>query len=122
MAKLVLLLDDVAINEYRLDKERITIGRGTGNDILVDDPVVSTQHAVITTNKNTFMPEILDVFYKDLKSTNGSRINKIEPKEKQKLRQGDIIQIGRSLFRFDNEHDDTVDETAIYIPDDEDDL
>lgn len=119
MAKLVLMLDEVAINEYRLDKERITLGRSSDNDILVDDPIVSSQHAVITTNKNALMPELLDVFFDDLGSTNGSRINKMGSKEKQKLRQGDIIQVGRSMFRFDNEQDEVIDSTAIYIPDDE---
>ncbi len=119
MAKLVLMLDDVAINEYRLDKKQITLGRSSDNDVLVDDPVVSSRHAVITTNKNALMPELLDVFFDDLGSTNGSRINKMEPKKRQKLRQGDIIQVGRSLFRFDNEQDDVIDSTAIYIPDDE---
>lgn len=119
MAKLLLLLDDVVINEYRLDKNRITIGRGSSSDILVDDPIVSSQHAVITTSKNTFMPEILDVFFKDLNSTNGSRINKLQPKEQQKLKQGDTIEIGRSIYRFDDEQETEVDETAIYVPDED---
>ena len=119
MAKMVLMLDDVAINEYRLDKRRTTIGRSSENDILVDDPIVSSRHAVITTHKNALMPELLDVFFDDLESTNGSRINKMEAKKQQKLRQGDIIQVGRSLFRFDNEQDEVIDSTAIYIPDDE---
>jgi len=119
MAKLVLLLDDVAINEYRLDKKRITIGRNPDNDILVDDPVVSSRHAIITTNQNALMTELLDVFFEDLNSTNGSRVNKMAPKKHQKLRQGDIIQVGRSLLRFDSEQDEVIDATAIYIPDDD---
>jgi len=120
MAKLLLLLDDVVINEYPLDKKRNTIGRSSSSDILVDDPVVSSQHAVITTTKNTFMPEILDVYFKDLKSTNGSRINKMKPTKNQKLKNGDTIEIGRSIYRFDDEQntDGTVTATAIYIPDD----
>ncbi len=118
MAKLLLLLDDVVINEYSLDKKRITIGREASSDILVDDPVVSSQHAVITINKNAYMPETLDVFFNDLKSTNGSRINKLRPKERQKLKNGDIIEIGRSVYRYDDGQNAPIDATAIFLPDD----
>ena len=117
MAKLLLLLDDVVINEYPLDKKRITIGREASSDILVDDPVVSGQHAVITIDKNTFMPETLDVFFNDLKSTNGSRINKLRPKERQKLKNGDTLEIGRSVYRYDDGQNSPIDATAIFIPD-----
>ncbi len=120
MAKLLLLLDDVVINEYPLDKKRITIGREASSDILVDDPVVSGQHAVITIDKNTFMPETLDVFFNDLKSTNGSRINKLRPKERQKLKNGDTLEIGRSVYRYDDGQNSPIDATAIFIPDDDD--
>lgn len=119
MAKLVLMLNDVAINEYKLEKEKITLGRSANNDILVDDPIVSSQHAVISTKQNTFMPEVLDVIYEDLKSTNGSKINKMKLDKPQQLRQGDIIQVGRSMFRYEDELSDQVDATAIYLPDDE---
>jgi len=120
MAKLLLLLDEVVINEYPFDKKRITIGRSPSSDILVDDPIVSGQHAVITTNKNAYMPEILDVHFKDLNSTNGSRINKLKPKEQQQLKNGDIIEIGRSVYRYDDEQNAGIDETAIYLPDEDD--
>jgi pSer/pThr/pTyr-binding forkhead associated (FHA) protein len=119
MAKLVLMLNDVAINEYKLEKENITLGRSASNDILVDDPIVSTQHAIIRTKKNAFMPEVLDVFYEDLNSTNGSRINKMKLTKPQQLKQGDIIQIGRSVFRYEDEISDQIDATAIYLPEDE---
>lgn len=117
MAKLILMINDVAINEYKLLKDRITLGRSTENDILVDDPIVSSEHAVITTSQNAFMPELLDVTYSDLKSTNGSKINKMALNKPQLLKQGDIIQIGRSIFRYDNELGGAIDETAIYLPD-----
>jgi len=120
MAKLLLLLDEVVINEYPLNKKHITIGREANSDILVDDPVVSNQHAIITINNNSFMPETLDVLFNDLKSTNGSRINKLQPKERQKLKNGDIIEIGRSIYRYDDEQNNPVDATAIYIPEEND--
>jgi len=120
MAKFLLLLDEVVINEYPLNKKHTTIGREASSDILVDDPVVSNQHAIITINKNSFMPETLDVLFNDLNSTNGSRINKLKPKERQKLKNGDIIEIGRSIYRYDDEQENPVDATAIYIPDEHD--
>lgn len=115
MAKLVLTLDDVAINEYPLDKGRITIGRNPGNDILVDDPIVSAKHALVVLNKSPYMTGLADVFIQDLKSTNGTIVNgkKID---RCRLKHADVILIGRAYFRFDDGHTDITDTTAIYIP------
>ncbi len=47
MAKLILSLDQVVVEEYLLDKARLTIGRRPSNDIQIDNLAVSGEHAVI---------------------------------------------------------------------------
>lgn len=118
MGKLVLTIDEVAINEYPLDKSRIHIGRSGDNDILVDDPIVSGRHALLNVKKSAYMPGLDDVVIQDLKSTNGTRVNGRAIKS-LKLKHGDVIEIGRSCFRYDDGKTDVVDTTAIYVPDDD---
>jgi pSer/pThr/pTyr-binding forkhead associated (FHA) protein len=65
MAKLILSLDDVVLNEIPLTKERTTIGRKPHNDIQIDNLAVSGEHAVIETIMN-------DCILEDLGSTNGT--------------------------------------------------
>jgi pSer/pThr/pTyr-binding forkhead associated (FHA) protein len=118
MAKLVLILDDVAINEFPLKKSRTILGRGSKCDILVDDPIVSSQHAILISNRNAYMPGLLDVQLKDINSTNGTCVNERKVTT-CKLKHGDMIQIGRSKFRFDDGHTDISSTTAIYIREDD---
>lgn len=68
MAKLVLTVDGVVMNEVVLARERMTIGRKPHNDIVIDNIAVSAEHAVIVTLFN-------DSFLEDLGSTNGTFVN-----------------------------------------------
>lgn len=72
---------------------KITIGRDTSNDIVVDNKLASRHHAVIQKIKNDF-------FLKDENSTNGTYVNQVRiPKDKYiKLNPGDQIQIGTNTF------------------------
>ena len=73
-------------------KRRTTIGRAADNDIVIDTTVVSRNHAVIAAGpQNTYV--------EDLNSTNGLTVNKHRV-QRQQLRDGDLIQIGASRFRF----------------------
>ena len=47
MAKLVLSTDGSIVHQSFLDQERVTIGRAADNDVVVDDPAVSREHAAI---------------------------------------------------------------------------
>ena len=67
MAKLVVMLNGAMVGNHFIDKGRITIGRRSGNDIHLDDPGVSKEHAVIQTVGN-------DHIFEDLGSTNGSTL------------------------------------------------
>lgn len=105
MAKLICKLDNKVVNEYALDKERITIGRRQDNDIVVDHLAVSGLHAQIETIGR-------DSFLEDLDSTNGTTVN-LKPVKKHILQDGDAIEIGRYQFVYDiNAVDPAVQEKA----------
>ena len=52
MSKLILSLEDGTRKEYLLDRERIRIGRKSGNDIQITDTAVSGEHALVITILN----------------------------------------------------------------------
>ena len=49
MAKLILTLNSKVLNQYFVDKPCLTIGRGPDNDIVINDPLLSREHARIVT-------------------------------------------------------------------------
>jgi len=95
MAKLIMSLDNAVIREVPLDKERVTIGRKSHNDIQVDNLAVSGEHAVIVTILN-------DSFLEDLGSTNGTLINGNAVK-KHILQNNDTIEVGKYKFKYVSE-------------------
>ena len=68
---------------------KITIGRESDNDVVVDNKLASRHHAVIQKIKDAY-------FVKDANSTNGTYINgvKIPPDKYVKLNPGDKVTIG----------------------------
>jgi len=92
MAKLILSLDDVVLEEIPLAKERTTIGRKPQNDIQIDNLAVSGEHAVIVTILN-------DCFLEDLGSTNGTLVNGVLAK-KHLLQNNDVIELGKYKLKF----------------------
>jgi len=95
MAKLIFLLDGNVIQDYPLDKERMTIGRRAANDIHIDNLAISGEHAVITRDGE-------DVFIEDLNSTNGTLVNQARIK-KHALKHGDEIVLGKYSLKFIND-------------------
>lgn len=95
-AKLILSLDGEFIQEYPLVKERMTIGRKAGNDIVINNLAVSSQHAAIITILH-------DSFMEDLDSTNGLLVNGA-PVKKHFLQNGDEIEIGKYKLKYLNDH------------------
>lgn len=72
----------------------IKIGRDTGNELLVDDDMVSGVHAEI------YYDDVLnDVCIRDLDSTNGLYLNDL-PTRKNVLQDGIKIRIGRRSLVF----------------------
>src|SRR5579872_6504195 len=68
MPKLVLKFNAAVIKEYSIRKPIITVGRKPDNDIVVDNPAVSSHHCKITLVGEEF-------FVEDLDSTNGTYLN-----------------------------------------------
>jgi pSer/pThr/pTyr-binding forkhead associated (FHA) protein len=92
MARLLLSLDNQALAEYNMNKERYTIGRLPDNDVRIDNPAVSGHHALIINILN-------DSFLEDLNSTNGTYVNGKLIK-KHALQHGDVITCGHHQLRF----------------------
>lgn len=92
MAKLVCFLDGKRAGDFDLNKERISIGRKPYNDIQLDHPTVSSEHAVVITIRQ-------DSFLEDLGSTNGTRVNR-QPVKKCVLHDGDEVRIGKYLLKY----------------------
>lgn len=82
-----------------LDEPVISIGRQLSNDIILDDPHVSRNHCLIRSEGEQYMIE-------DLNSANGTYVNG-ERVTESPLKEGSIINVGNSLFRF---HVQTPDE------------
>ncbi len=94
-AKIILSMNDAVVQEYPLDKERITIGRKSHNAIVIDNLAVSGEHAAIVTILN-------DSFLEDLNSTNGLTVNGIATK-KHFLQNNDVIEIGKYKLKYLND-------------------
>lgn len=118
MPKLLLKHEGVTLNTYELEKETITIGRKSDNDIQLNDAVASSHHAQINIQPNEYMEEQLDAKLNDLNSTNGTQVNGCIIKSVE-LRNGDDIQIGSHHFIFENEESGGMESTAIFLPDEE---
>jgi anti-sigma regulatory factor (Ser/Thr protein kinase) len=91
MAKLKLVVSNRVV-EYHELKDRTVLGRSREVDVLLADPAVSREHAVICREGSRFILE-------DLGSANGTRLNGA-PAQRASLAEGDLIQIGDSLIIF----------------------
>lgn len=95
-AKLTMSLDGVLIQEYPLNKDRVTIGRKPDNDVVINNLAVSSSHAAIVTIGH-------DSFMEDLDSTNGLTVNGV-PTKKHFLHNNDVIEIGKYMLKYLNDH------------------
>ena len=79
---------------HDLVDEAITIGRGPDNTIVVNDPSISTHHAQLLLEGDTYR-------LKDLDSTNGTRVNG-KPVTEAVLRFDDRIRFGAAEARYES--------------------
>lgn len=72
------------------DGSRIVIGRGSGSDVRLPDPSVSTRHATIRVSGN-------DYAIVDEGSTNGTWVGgvKLLPQSPRVVKSGDLVRVGR---------------------------
>jgi len=116
MPKLFLKHEGVTLNTYELEREKTTIGRKSDNDIQLNDAVASSHHAHIILKPNEYMEAQMDARLEDLGSTNGTQVNGCLVKSIE-LRNGDDIQICSHHFIYENDEIVGMDETAIFLPD-----
>src|SRR5262249_60436922 len=79
---------------HELMDEAITVGRGPDNTIVVNDPSISTHHAQLLLEGDTYR-------LKDLDSTNGTRVNG-KPVTETVLRLEDRIRFGAAEARYES--------------------
>ncbi len=86
MARLVLDCDGIDVLTHELIGDVITIGRTPSNDVVIDHPTVSWQHAVLTKSPSGYR-------LKDLGSTNGTQIDGVSITDAE-LKDGAEIRFG----------------------------
>ena len=111
MAMLIQYNEDEAGIRLPIDKQQMRIGRDTSNDISIDDDLVSKEHAILEVVMSTTEEGKIEYYLQDLKSTNHTFVND-ELVTLHKLQNGDIIRIGMNNFKFVDELDGDLDETA----------
>ena len=91
MARLVLICDGDDLVAHKLGNIT-TMGRAPLNHIVIDDPAVSAQHAIIARSAGFFRLQ-------DLHSTNGTQVNGV-PVSEVELKDGDKIHFGSVVAVF----------------------
>jgi hypothetical protein len=92
MARLVLTCDGVDLVTHELVGDVITIGSAPLNHIVIDNPAVSAQHAILARVADSYR-------LKDLHSTNGTQVNGVSITDAE-LKDGDEIQFGSVVAVF----------------------
>jgi len=85
-AKVVVVSGGAVGEEFSLDQDRVTLGRGPGVDLMFNDPAMSRQHAVLTYTSDGFRLQ-------DLGSTNGLLVNG-KPVQAAEIDHGDRFEVG----------------------------
>jgi pSer/pThr/pTyr-binding forkhead associated (FHA) protein len=111
MAIVVQLHEGVAINQFKLNKPLLRIGRDPASDIYIDNTVVSFEHAIIEAKENATPGRKPEYYIEDLKSTNSTFVNgkKIT---RHKLKHNDLIRVGWNNFKFIDETKEDPNKTA----------
>jgi pSer/pThr/pTyr-binding forkhead associated (FHA) protein len=100
MALLIQLTNSGTGIKLPIDKKQIEFGRDEDCDVSLDDGLVSQRHAilevVLTPDDNR-----VDYILQDKKSTNHTYVND-QRVDHRYLKNGDVIRIGKSNFRFED--------------------
>jgi pSer/pThr/pTyr-binding forkhead associated (FHA) protein len=92
MARLVLNCEGVDLITHELIGDVVTIGSAPLNHVVIDNPAVSAQHAILARVADSYR-------LKDLNSTNGTQVNDISVTDAE-LKDGDKIQFGSVMAVF----------------------
>lgn len=93
---------------FMLDKNWLTLGRDPSNDITINDPQVSRQHARITRQGRMTVIE-------DLGSTNGTFVNGMRLTGPHVMSNGDVIGLGDAVTLTYYEEDQRADATETVV-------
>jgi pSer/pThr/pTyr-binding forkhead associated (FHA) protein len=81
--------------EFDLDSNPLTVGRGTQNDVSIDgDVFASARHVRVEPRRD-------GVWVSDVGSTNGTYVNGVRIDRPRKLVQGDVVRVGETELRFE---------------------
>jgi hypothetical protein len=92
MARLVVNREEADLVTHELTRDIVTIGSAALNHIVIDDPAVSAQHAILARVADSYR-------LKDLHSTNGTQVNGVSISDAE-LKDGDKIQFGSVVAVF----------------------
>ncbi len=81
--------------DYLFEQDRITIGRGSGNDLTLPDQKVSKEHAEIRSDDGDYL--LLDRDSKNKTYVDGRRVGEAEP---YTLKSGDVFRVGDFKIEF----------------------
>ncbi|SMF33861.1 FOG: FHA domain [Alteromonadaceae bacterium Bs31] len=112
MAMLAQLMDDVVVHKFELTDSGVTMGRHPGNDIVIDDSAVSSNHAALVVEENEYFPEYKEFYLEDKGSTNGCFINDIRTEGKQRVHHNDVIRLAWNKFKFIDDKEADMEKTV----------
>jgi pSer/pThr/pTyr-binding forkhead associated (FHA) protein len=115
LAELQLLVDDVVVKNFPLNKDTIYIGRSPNNDIVIDEESSSTVHARIDLIPSELLEGFTDIFIEDLGSTNGTFVNDQLVKRTQ-IQNFDYIRIAFTDFKLIADKTATLARTTVILP------
>ncbi|HEY7643264.1 MAG TPA: FHA domain-containing protein [Steroidobacteraceae bacterium] len=92
-ARLRLLYHGELVVERELRRGRFRIGRGIDNDLRIDGRYVSRYHCCVLTGDDECVLE-------DVHSTNGLYVNKERIRERHRLQDGDLIELGEHELQY----------------------
>lgn len=106
-ATLRVLLPSGDVFDREISKVETQIGKGPRNDIVIADPAVSTSHAVLRAQDQSYS-------IRDVGSRNGTYINGERITEIRRLNHGDVIGLGltKLTFRLSGQRDTGVIQTT----------
>lgn len=105
MPRFVISLHDALVREVVFRSGRTTMGRRPYNDVVLEHPTASGEHAVLQVHDDG------SVSIEDLGSTNGTYVNGVRV-QKQVLSANDIVELGRYQLEY-FEDDGTSESDAI---------
>jgi hypothetical protein len=94
MPQLIATVEGVEVRHVYLTKDRTTLGRKADNDIVLENPAVSSRHCVFE------LEGLADVYVQDAGSTNGTFVNNRRIRQRHKLEDEDVIAVAGFRIRY----------------------